>query len=183
MLQPLTTRDDLEHLLRSVRGGNPSALAELYERYGPLAHRTAFRLTGSSDDADDVVQDVFIGLPEALGRYDERGRFDQWIGRVVVRVTLMRMRSVRRRADTIAARSPQFHPEPHGEANALHDRVAIDRALEQLAPNARVVFVLKAVEGYTHAEIADMLGVSRAAAEVRYWRAIRRLRSLLGSER
>lgn len=62
------------------------------------------RLTASRQDAEDIVHHVFVGLPEALARYDERGQFGAWIGRVTTRVPLMRQRQVRRRGDVSLAR-------------------------------------------------------------------------------
>ncbi len=55
-----------------ARTGDPEALASLYRAHGAALYRLAYRLTGTSQDAEDVVHDVFVGLPEALGRYEER---------------------------------------------------------------------------------------------------------------
>jgi RNA polymerase sigma factor (sigma-70 family) len=61
--------------------------------------RLAYRLVGAREDAEDVVHDVFVGLPEALGRYEERGSFGGWLKRVTARVALMRLRSGKRRRE------------------------------------------------------------------------------------
>src|SRR5450432_1674049 len=80
--------------------GSQDALAALFELHSAAVHRVAYRLTMSPDDAEDIVQDVFIGLPEALAAYTGDGDFSAWLRKVVVRTTLMRMRSSRRRTAT-----------------------------------------------------------------------------------
>ena len=156
--------------------GSRDALAALFHRYGAEVHRVAYRLTMSADDADNVVQDVFIGLPEALAAFGGRGDFGAWLRRVSVRTTLMRMRSSRRR-EAAAVRATA------GSAVAMRnfvlDRMAIATALTALPSDLRVVFMLSDVEGYSHAEIAGMLGIRSGTSEVRLHRARRRLRALL----
>ncbi|HEY9226804.1 MAG TPA: sigma-70 family RNA polymerase sigma factor [Gemmatimonadaceae bacterium] len=166
--------DDL--LLARVRDGDDAALRVIFDRYAATLHRCAFRLLGSSDDADDVVQDVFVGLRAALKRYDELGKFESWLKRVAVRAALMRLRSDRRRESAalgapIAASSfPDRDPK-------LQDTLAA--AVAGLAPALRTVFVLRMIEDYSHDEIADVLGISTSACKVRLHRALRQLRPLL----
>ena len=172
--------DTLPDVIRSAASGDNAALAELFRRYGTIVFQAAYRLTGSLDDADDVVQDVFVGLPEALRRYSEQARFDAWLKRITIRVTLARMRLDRRHLGALAGEFTAFAERDSGENSAaLNARMAIEQALAQLSESARLVFTLKAAEGYSHAEIAALLGISRAASEVRYWRAVRQLRRIL----
>src|SRR5881394_3273439 len=84
-----------------ARAGSAAALSELYALYGAALMALAYRLTGSRDDAEDVLHDVFLGLPEALRRYDERGALESWLKRVTARVALTRLRS-RDRAREVA---------------------------------------------------------------------------------
>jgi RNA polymerase sigma-70 factor (ECF subfamily) len=67
-----------ETLLIQQASGSTGALAALFELHGALVHRVAYRLTLSADEAEDIVQDVFVGLPEALAAYGGRGAFDAW---------------------------------------------------------------------------------------------------------
>src|SRR5260370_1922965 len=80
-----------------ARVGSQDALSALYLEHGVAWFRLAYRLVGAREDAEDVVHDVFVGLPEALGRYEERGSFGGWLKRVTARVALMRLRSGKRR--------------------------------------------------------------------------------------
>jgi RNA polymerase sigma-70 factor (ECF subfamily) len=159
-------RSESAVLLEAVRGGSVEALGELYRRYGELVYGAAVRLTGSHEEAEDVLQDVFVGLPRALRNYRESHRFEGWLRRVAVRTALMRMRAVRRKReaplDDTTTAPPGAHPL---------DRVALERAVGALPDSFRVVFVLKEIEGYSHAEIASLLGISSAASATRLSRA------------
>src|SRR5947208_8673973 len=171
-----TSIDEIDHVdhVEGARAGDPEALASLYRAHGAALYRLAYRLTGTPQDAEDVVHDVFVGLPEALGRYEERGSFAGWLKRVTARVALMRLRTrTRRREVTLDATLPADQRPADVESEAL--RSAIDALPDQL----RSVLVLKEVEGYSHAEVGELLGISEGASRVRLNRAMRRLRKSL----
>src|SRR6185312_14939802 len=86
-------------LAQQARAGSTGALGDLYRLYGLALFRVAYRLLGTREDAEDVLHDVFVGLPEALEHYEERGRLDAWLRRITVRVALMRLRSQGRRRE------------------------------------------------------------------------------------
>jgi RNA polymerase sigma-70 factor (ECF subfamily) len=138
----------------------------------------AYRLTGSPDDAEDILHDVFLGLPEALRRYDERGSLESWLKRVTARVALTHLRSQDRRRE-VQLDDALVSP-PSGAADRLGDLVAVQRAIDALPETQRVVFVLREVEGYSHAEIGELLDITANASEVRLHRAITSLRRTLG---
>lgn len=165
-------RSDAE-VVALARRGDHASIGVLYDRYAPMLLAVAFRLLMSKPDAEDVVHDVFVGLPEALRRYEERGALSSWLKRVTVRVALSRIRR-----DEV--RSTQGL-DPAIAARSRIDDAAIDleAAVSGLAPSLRAVLVLKEIEGYSHAEIADMIGISVAASKVRLHRALRALRRKL----
>ena len=162
----------------AIRAGCPDALAVLYREFGGPLYRLAYRLTGTREDAEDVVHDVFVGLPEALGRYQERGSFAGWLKRVTARVALMRLRSRSRRREVALEAAVPREAASHG-AEAVALQAAVDRLPEPL----RSVLVLKEVEGYSHAEVGELLGISAGASRVRLNRAMRRLRTMMEDER
>jgi RNA polymerase sigma-70 factor, ECF subfamily len=162
-------------LAERARTGDPVALGELFERFAAPTWQVLVRLLGSRADADDVLQDVFIGLPEALGHYTSRGRLGGWIRQVAVRVALMRLRGGRRRGEEVLDADAGHATVPVN----VELRLAIGAALAALPAELRAVFVLKEVEGYTHAEIAEMIGISVGLSEVRLFRARKQLRVML----
>jgi len=172
-------RPESADLVGGARNGDPDALGMLYDAFGAGLFRLAYRLTGTREDAEDVVHDVFVGLPEALVRYEERGQFGAWLRRVTARVALMRLRGqVRRRESGLgdAAELPARTEE-------TSEQVELRAAVDALPPELRSVLVLKEMEGYSHAEIAALLGISAAASRVRLFRAIRHVRRKLEEDR
>jgi RNA polymerase sigma-70 factor (ECF subfamily) len=168
-------------LIDGARAGDAGALAALYTAHAQTLFALAWRLTGSRADAEDVVHDVFVGLPEALRRYVERGSFAAWLRAVTARTALMRMRARRRRGEVDVELAAGIPAAPREGAAAA--RADLQRAVAGLPDSLRAVFVLKEVEGYTHAEIGALLGITPGASEVRLCRALRRLRERLEGSR
>ena len=160
----------------SAASGSTDALAELYREHAGGVYAVALRLTASRDEADDVLQDVFVGLPRALARYQERGQFGAWIKRIAARTALMRMRRRRARREE-PMDVLDVMPESR-DAQPLN-RIALERAVRALPASLRTVFVLKEVVGYRHEEIAALLGISSGAAATRLSRAWTMLRKEL----
>lgn len=154
--------------------GSPEALAALYRAHGAALYRLAYRLTGTRHDAEDVVHDVFVGLPEALERYEDRGNLPGWLKRVTARVALMRLRGRKQRRE-VALDTVQPRTEPPNFVEA----VALQAAVDALPDRLRVVLVLKEIEGYSHGEVGELLGISTVASRVRLARALRHLRKVL----
>ena len=167
-------------LVERARDGSADALSELYVRYGRALMALAFRLMRSRADAEDVLHDVFLGLPEALQHYEERGSLESWLKRVTARVALSRLRS-RSRANEVELLDDIAAP-PSSATDALGDIAAVQRAIDALPDALRIVFVLREVEGYSHQEIADLLNITTTASGVRLHRAIRSLRRVLESK-
>ena len=171
--EPYRSDDDLAS---AVRDGEGAALAALYHRYARDLMAVAYRLLMSRADAEDVLHDVFVGLPEALRRYEPRGTLKGWLKRVTVRVALTRLRRARARREVTLDDAPTVA----GRFGEVSDTIALADALASLPPPLRAVVVLKEIEGYSHEEIGELLGISRGASEVRLHRAMRRLRARLG---
>src|SRR5262245_3281791 len=90
-------QEDLEELsdaqlAADAARGHSDALARLYARYARELFAVAYRLLQRREDAEDVVHDVFVGLPEALRRYEERGALRSWLKTLTARIALMRLR-------------------------------------------------------------------------------------------
>lgn len=143
-------------------------------------YRLAFGITRSLSDAEDVVQDVFVALPEQLAAFEGRASLTTWLHRVAVRAAMLRLRR-ERFLDTVplewASRTT------FGDLERPVERVDLERALNKIPDEYRVVIWLKVVEGWSHAEIADALGIVENASYQRLHRARRMLRALLSEGR
>ena len=175
------TAAESDDLARRIRAGSGEALEELYRAQGARFYALAWRLTLDRADAEDVVHDVFVGLPRAIERYRERGSFEGWVRRLLVRTALMRLRSERRRS----AREAAYAEEAHGGRGPAPDRELgeAERLLAALPDGLRAVVVLRELEGMSHAEIARTLGISEVTSRVRLVRGLERLRKVFAEER
>lgn len=167
--------DPGDTLIPRIRAGDMDALSQAYQRHAADMLGVAYRLLGDRSDAEDVVHDVFVALPERLRDYRETGRFGGWLRQLTIRSALMRMRSGKRRRE--------WSLEESIPANDVADGSLLREALGKLSDDDRSIVVLKSIEGYSHEEIAGLLGITRGAAEVRHHRAMERLRELVKEER
>ena len=170
--------DEERQVVSRVIEGDGESLAVLYAHYASAAYSAALRLLRDVQDAEDVIQEMFVRMPAALAGFDAaRGTLGPWLRRVAVRLSLMRLRGNRRRREVGAAEVAELLARD----DAALDRMTIDDALQRLTDDQRTVFLLKEVEGYEHREIAALLDISVSASEVRLYRARVALRALLRS--
>ncbi len=168
---------DESSLVERLRDRSSSALAEAYARYGPIVYQTALRTAGCPADASDVLQDVFLRLPASIQGFEGRGSLRGWLRKVALRSALIRCRARRRRAEV--SLDVALSCATRDKTLAPVDRVALQRAVAALSPCQRTVFFLSEIQGYSHQEIADVLGIRRGTSEVRLFRARQLLRRQL----
>jgi RNA polymerase sigma-70 factor (ECF subfamily) len=155
----------------------PEALEAVFREYAPMIYRTARMVTGNSEDAEDIVQTIFLRL--LRGEYTSKlqGNPRGYLHQAAVNLSLDVLRRRRRRTfihdvDDLAA------PAPAGSGDRLAHH-QLEAALAQLEPDAVHILTLRYVHGYTLAEIAGLLGTSRGAIALRFFRVRRRLKKLL----
>jgi RNA polymerase sigma factor (sigma-70 family) len=165
--------------LDDLRVGRAEALDALYRAHAAGLLRLALRFTGSQSDAEDIVHDLFVGLPEMLRRYEEREAFLPFLRGVVVRLALRQRRRESRREGLLGAMAAANEPTLSDPLAAIDT----ERALAKLPEPLRDVLICRLIEGLSHAETASLLGISVTASRVRSLRAIRQLRLLLDTNR
>lgn len=154
--------------------GDPGALAEIYEAYGASAYRLAVRISGSRSEAQDVVQDLFLGLSSTVTSYRGEGNFSAWFRTCAARQALLHMRRRQRR------REVRLDPNCVSTTPPCSlDTIELDGAVSRLPATLRVVLVLREVEGFSCEEVERMLGISPSACRMRLMRARRRLRAMV----
>lgn len=161
--------------LDAVRRGEESALRDIIREYTSLVYGISLSTTRSEADAEDILQEIFVGLPEALHRFDGRN-FAGWLTVITKRRALMVVRAQHRRDELEYQPGPS--PAEHSEDRRL-TRIAIERALSGLPDPLRDIFLLKEVHGLSHREIADALGITESVSQIRLYRARHALRKAL----
>jgi RNA polymerase sigma-70 factor (ECF subfamily) len=171
----VTAPTDRDLADRVVRDGDEAAFRTLYRRYTPELYRFVLRLLGGNEfDAEDVVQQTWVKAVEGLRRFRWEAGFGTWlrgIGLNCCRATF------RRKDSRWLALDEQS--EPRAVTDRPHERIDLEWALTRLSPGYRTVVVLHDVEGLTHEEIADRLGISANTSKSQLSRGRRLLRSLL----
>ena len=173
---------DESTLIARARRGQPAAERELYERHVGKVLRMAERMTGDAAMAEDVVQDTFVRAFGSLERFEGRSQFSTWLHSIAMSTCLNALRKRGRTRDhehgveTYEA-FDRGRPDPDA---AL--RLALHRAVDQLDDAMRATFVMHDLEGFTHPEIAEALGVEVGTSKARLSRARARLREALKDE-
>jgi RNA polymerase sigma-70 factor (ECF subfamily) len=171
-------------LLAGAQGGNLFAFEEIVRRYQRRVYATALRIVRRHDLADDVTQETFVRAHRALATYDPARPFGPWICRIARNLAINHVRSPQAREEPLdeAAREASAAPAHDGPLSAVLEgeaRAVLDRAVGQLPPDQRAVFVLRAYDELSYAEIAEALGLSIGTVMSRLSRAREKLRAAL----
>jgi len=173
-------------LARAVAAGDPDAFEKLYRKYYKRVYSLCLRMLGDPTLAEDMAQEVFLQVYRKIGSFRGDSAFTTWLHSLTVNQVLMhfRKRGVRleQTADEGEFANIVDTPLQSTRRTSIIDRLALDKAIAQLAPGYRTVFVLHDVEGYEHEEIAEMLGISVGTSKSQLHKARMRLRDWLASE-
>jgi RNA polymerase sigma-70 factor (ECF subfamily) len=181
------TKIDAETIRRAQQGDH-AAFERIYELHSRRVYALCFRMVGNSTDAEDFTQEAFLQLFRKIGTFRGESAFSTWLHRLVFNVVLMRLRR-RRFVETSLDEALDPHedsghaPMDFGRSDPrlteCLNRMNIDRAVEQLPPGYRSIFVLHDVLGYEHNEIAEILRCSIGNSKSQLHKARLRLRLLL----
>jgi RNA polymerase sigma-70 factor (ECF subfamily) len=171
--------DDVALVVRTL-AGDRAAFGTLVQRYEEPVRRVARAVLHDVPDADDAAQDTFLTALMKLDRYDQRRPFRPWLLRIATNTAIdrRRHRALRLTAplgSEVSTSDPG--PDVAAERAALQERLRA--ALQELPERYRIAIVLFDVEGFAHAEIAEILGVAVGTVRSSVFHARRHLRELL----
>ncbi len=166
-------------IIRRAIDGDEQALRALWTRHAPHIDMVVRRLVGGDvDAAADIAQEVWIQIFRALPSYRGDSQFGTWAHRIAVNRTLNALRKTRRLANLETdVQEDSAAVEPDHERTFVAE--SIEAAAAKLSPGARAVFMLHDVEGYTHEEIADSLGITTGGSKSQLFKARAKLRTML----
>jgi RNA polymerase sigma factor (sigma-70 family) len=173
----LMTLANADVVLARARTGDAHALETLFRAYEGPVYNLARRICRTAEDAEDVLQETFFELCRSIGQYRGEGSLWGWIRTVASSKALMRLRRNKYR-DTDEL---EDEISPTRREDTLL-RMDLEAALERLPEMSRAVVWLHDVEGYTHEEIAEMMGKTVSFSKSQLARAHVRLRRWLGEE-
>ncbi|MBI4861917.1 MAG: sigma-70 family RNA polymerase sigma factor [Candidatus Riflebacteria bacterium] len=178
---------EVEWLSRAI-SGDRQAFEELYRRYLKKIYNLVYRMVGTTQEAEEVTQEVFFQAYKNLPGFHAQSRFYTWVFRIAVNVSLQYVkRRVRARRETLYDEVPEVpHPpseEPRGNPEReVEHRVfcrALETAINRLPPNQRAVMILGPIQGHSYEEMAAILGTTDDVIKSRLHRARENIREFL----
>jgi RNA polymerase sigma-70 factor, ECF subfamily len=177
--------------IEGAKQGDAEAFRVLYDRHKRRVYSLCLRMTANTAEAEDLAQEAFLQLYRKIGTFRGESAFSTWLHRLAVNVVLMHLRkkslpvtSLEEATQSTEEDSPKkdFGAEDISLAGSL-DRLQLQRAVDDLPPGYRTIFVLHDVEGYEHNEIANLVGCSVGNSKSQLHKARLKLRDLLKMSR
>jgi len=175
-------------VIRLAQHGDPSAFERLYRMHSRRVYSLCLRMVGNTAEAEDLTQEAFLQLFRKISSFRGESAFSTWLHRLSVNVVLMKLRK-KRMPETSLEEVTEPDEESGGprrdfgtadlQLTGSVDRVHLQRAVEQLPPGYKAIFVLHDVQGYEHNEIAGIMGCSIGNSKSQLHKARMRLRELL----
>ena len=160
-----------EHeLIQQCLAGNPVAQKTLYDTYARTMYGLCIRYSSNTEEAQDILQVGFVKVFAKLGQFSFNGSFEGWMKRIFINTALEFYR---------VNKNHMYHADVDVAYNQPHHDFTVERmsqreimeAMNNLAPGYRTVLNLFVIEGYSHAEIAEMLGISEGTSKSQLNRA------------
>lgn len=185
--EPLAQQEDStapadieQQLIERAKERDRQAFHQLYERYVKRVYAICWRLLADKNAAEEVTQDVFMSVWQQLPQFDGRSLFSTWLHAIATKQAVSHFRARRRWFE-------RFLPfdlaaNDHREYQDDYQEHGVEAAIQKLPTQARMVFVLFAIEGYRHEEIADLLNIAVGSSKAQYHRARTLLKQWLDYE-
>ena len=171
----------LEKIIRNAGKNNRKAQAQLYEEFGSLWYSICLRYHSCEEDAQDALQNALILIYTRIGQFDPaRGSFKSWSARVVVNENLMLLRKNKKSTFVNTPEELSHELTDHSlSATDILSARELTRLIQSLPEGYRMVFNLYVIEGYSHEEIAEKLGISTGTSKSQLYKAKQQLKQKL----
>jgi RNA polymerase sigma-70 factor (ECF subfamily) len=171
--------------------GDAEAFEFLYHLHKRRVYSLCLRMTGNIASAEDLTQEAFLQLFRKIGTFRGESAFSTWLHRMAVNVVLMQLRKkglplvpIEDTAEGEEEGTVRKEPgAPDERLTGSIDRLQLERAVDELPPGYRTIFVLHDVEGYEHNEIAELVGCSIGNSKSQLHKARLKMRELLRAGR
>ena len=172
-----------KELVESCKKGNPKAQYQLYQQYSKAMFNICYRMMNSREEAEDMLQESFSECFLKLNSFRYESSFGAWLKKIVIHKCINELK--RKKTELVFSENLAIYRNPEDEKMQVDEKdikysvQAIMNALEQLSDGYRVVFSLYMLEGYDHAEISEILGVSESTSKSQYMRAKIKIKEIL----
>lgn len=165
-------------LVRALKGSDPKAQRAVYERFSGKMMSVCLRYVGDRMTAEDVLVQGFMKIFDSILQFREEGSFEGWMRRIMVNEALAYLRRQRRFLDSVGIEEAAAVPD-YTYADQDLQAAEIMGMIEKLPLGYRTVFNLYAIEGFTHLEIAGMLGITESTSKSQLHRARMHLQQMI----
>jgi len=151
--------------------GDIKAQYQLYQQYSNAMYNIASRLMNNKMDAEDILQDSFVTAFQHLGELENKEVFGSWLKRIVINKCISQLRKKKIHFEEVDESRVE---QEYMEEETWHeiDPSVVHHAVKELPDKGRAVLVLRALEGYKHKEISEMLDISVSTSKTQYSRAL-----------
>ncbi len=159
-----------EKILQGCKKGKQRYQEELYHLLAPRMYGLCLKYANNRDDAKDIMQDGFVKVFGKIDQFGEKGSFEGWVRRIMINTALEKYRS----QVTMYSLDERMPLSDEGVQSTVIDHLSAEDLLAligQLTPKYRMVFNLYAIDGYSHKEIGEMLGISEGTSKSNLSRA------------
>ncbi len=162
--------EDLEKLINDCKAGKREAQSRLYKLYAPKLYGVCLRYSRDVTEAEDVLHESFIIIFNKIGQYSFKGSFEGWMRRIVVNNSFEKCRT---RFKMQAVEDISIYESRRVENDSLDDMSTeqLLGVIRNLPPQYRLVFNMYAIDGYTHKEISEILGIAEGTSKSNLARA------------
>jgi RNA polymerase sigma-70 factor, ECF subfamily len=172
--------------IERAKQGDARAFQELYEKHKRRVYSLCLRMTANTAEAEDLTQEAFLQLYRKIATFRGESAFSTWLHRLSVNVVLMHLRKKSLPVVSLEETTQGEEDSPKKDFGAEDlalagsiDRLQLQRAVDDLPPGYRTIFVLHDIEGYEHNEIAGIVGCSIGNSKSQLHKARMKLRDLL----
>ena len=162
---------DYNLLVKDCLKNKPAAQQQLYEHFAPSMLGVCYRYTKSIQDAEDVLQEGFVKVFIHLGKFKSTGELGAWIRRIMVTTALNYLKKNKRYREELVFAEMPLHPVSDSNPVIQLDAKELSEMIRQLPTGFQTIFNLYAIEGFSHVEIGQLLGISDGTSKSQYARA------------
>lgn len=166
-------------LIEKCKQKDPLAQQALYDKYCRRFKGVCLRYANYELEADDMLQDSFIKIFEKISTYNYSGSFEGWMRRIVVNTALDHIKRNKKYASDIDFEQVDFYRRVHSLIVEKMEAKELLKIIATIPQGYRTVFNLYAIEGYSHKEIAEMLGITESTSKSQYSRAKQYIQEIL----
>lgn len=157
-------------LIEQCKKGKARYQKLLYDKFACKVYPVCYRYAKNKEDANDILQETFMRVFDKLDTFQDKGSFEGWIRKIAVNTSIRHYQNSLRKIDQYDS---EYVPELSSDETILSEMNAEDilKKISQLPTGFRVVFNMYAIEGYSHKEIGEQLGISESSSRSQLARA------------